>query len=492
MQFVCNNCKAKYTISAERVQGRVLKIRCRECGEIIEVRGDGLATGELLGDGAGRKRAQSSKDLSESYKMSKLRDRFKESFTAKGTGKLPDTDSPEPPPPQRETRDPKRWYVAVRNQPVGPVSKTKVKSYLRRKEVDGHSLVWREGFDDWKPLKDCEELSDLLTPAPPPPAEEAAPPAPPPPGPAEPAGGGFEEEPPTEGDALRGFHVGRIDAQATVAEMAEAGEALEHDVFRPVPQAERPQRTRLQRILHSRVTLLAGGALAVLIGFGVTLIVVGAGRDETPEPVETPEVVHDEGMAEDHSERGDILAGLTISLEEVITEELQAEKEAESDEPSSDRKGPGDRPKPRKGSSAGDDDDDDEKKNLPNMPLGIKEKTVSASGTSVGGKGKGGAKGQNGLSDTQIRSVVTKNSKVIRKCYEKVLGKGIGVKEDIKVKVRVNVGASGMVTKVKVVQISKYGNFLTPCIEKGIKSWVFPRADRPSEFLFPILLTPKN
>ncbi|MFH2005745.1 MAG: GYF domain-containing protein [bacterium] len=38
MKFVCSKCKTKYTISDEKVHGKVLKIRCKNCSSVIEVR----------------------------------------------------------------------------------------------------------------------------------------------------------------------------------------------------------------------------------------------------------------------------------------------------------------------------------------------------------------------------------------------------------------------------------------------------------------------
>jgi predicted Zn finger-like uncharacterized protein len=38
MKFVCDKCRTKYTIADEKVRGKVLKIRCKNCGNIIEVR----------------------------------------------------------------------------------------------------------------------------------------------------------------------------------------------------------------------------------------------------------------------------------------------------------------------------------------------------------------------------------------------------------------------------------------------------------------------
>ncbi|MDX2054466.1 MAG: GYF domain-containing protein [Polyangiaceae bacterium] len=37
MKFLCSNCKAKYQIADEKVVGRAVRIKCRKCGEIIDV-----------------------------------------------------------------------------------------------------------------------------------------------------------------------------------------------------------------------------------------------------------------------------------------------------------------------------------------------------------------------------------------------------------------------------------------------------------------------
>jgi len=38
MKFSCDKCSARYTISDEKVRGKLLKIRCKSCGNVIEVR----------------------------------------------------------------------------------------------------------------------------------------------------------------------------------------------------------------------------------------------------------------------------------------------------------------------------------------------------------------------------------------------------------------------------------------------------------------------
>ena len=39
MKIVCDACQAKYSISDDKVQGKVFKIRCKKCSNIIVVRG---------------------------------------------------------------------------------------------------------------------------------------------------------------------------------------------------------------------------------------------------------------------------------------------------------------------------------------------------------------------------------------------------------------------------------------------------------------------
>src|SRR4051812_35811076 len=38
MKFLCDNCKAKYQIADEKVAGKTVRMKCRKCGHMIEVR----------------------------------------------------------------------------------------------------------------------------------------------------------------------------------------------------------------------------------------------------------------------------------------------------------------------------------------------------------------------------------------------------------------------------------------------------------------------
>ena len=38
MKFLCDRCKTRYSIGDDRVRGKILKIRCKNCANVITVR----------------------------------------------------------------------------------------------------------------------------------------------------------------------------------------------------------------------------------------------------------------------------------------------------------------------------------------------------------------------------------------------------------------------------------------------------------------------
>lgn len=76
------------------------------------------------------------------------------------------------------------WYVGVNDQPIGPIRLAEIRDRAARGEVTPECLVWRDGFEDWKPLVAFPELVAVveegiasyrsLRPPPPSPAGKAA------------------------------------------------------------------------------------------------------------------------------------------------------------------------------------------------------------------------------------------------------------------------------------------------------------------------------
>ncbi|MCB9597111.1 MAG: zinc-ribbon domain-containing protein [Sandaracinaceae bacterium] len=188
MKFLCPNCKAKYQISDEKITGRTLKMDCRRCSHAIVIRGDKVAAS------AGRETRSSSSALKQqrpSYAgpgpapaLGSGRNSLGADFRSN-----PSTSAPSQRPTALD-----QWHIAINDVPVGPMKRDEVARKIASGAVDKESLCWREGLDDWRPLKNVPELSSLLRRAGPA-APKKQPPLPPPP--ARPMGASRPGRPPT-------------------------------------------------------------------------------------------------------------------------------------------------------------------------------------------------------------------------------------------------------------------------------------------------------
>jgi predicted Zn finger-like uncharacterized protein len=108
MKIICDSCGTKYSISDDKVRGKVFKIRCKKCSHIIVVRG-----GEAPAEAAAP--------------------------AAEGG-----------------------WHVVVDGEQVGPIAEADVRARIERGELKADTYTWREGFADWLKLSAVPEFADLV------------------------------------------------------------------------------------------------------------------------------------------------------------------------------------------------------------------------------------------------------------------------------------------------------------------------------------------
>lgn len=65
---------------------------------------------------------------------------------------------PLPAPGDLPVQDEPGWFYAVDGEQRGPVPLTRLRAMLRDGAVDGATLVWREGMQDWAPIADTSEI----------------------------------------------------------------------------------------------------------------------------------------------------------------------------------------------------------------------------------------------------------------------------------------------------------------------------------------------
>ena len=171
MKFKCEKCGTRYTIADEKVRSRVLKIRCKVCEHVIEVR-DPESSGLMPVVGGGGAKAKPSPARGGSLARSLLADQFpsEQTSAADPLGPIADVE----------------WYLSVEaTGQEGPMPIERLRDMLRGGKASGEDFVWNESMTDWLPAKSVPELEAVFRPAgrpatrPPAPAPPTAPLPPP-------------------------------------------------------------------------------------------------------------------------------------------------------------------------------------------------------------------------------------------------------------------------------------------------------------------------
>ena len=201
MKFLCDQCKAKYQIADEKVQGKTLRMKCRKCGHVIEIRAaaDAPHSGETmqvaaLSDeqaaqymskpsvapakptpaatprpatgmaprpgGAAAPRPGAGTATRPSGKPAPAAKPAQSGARASAFSKQVGSDAP---PPSSRAGAPadlpvEEWYVAIDEVPVGPIRLTELRAKYAQGAVTDDSLVWREGYEEWRPLRSLPDL----------------------------------------------------------------------------------------------------------------------------------------------------------------------------------------------------------------------------------------------------------------------------------------------------------------------------------------------
>ena len=183
VKFFCEQCKAKYQIADERVVGKTVRMKCRKCGHLVEVRATvtessastsappppvaDVGSRPLVG-GAPRPPPKAPpprpSTLATSLTAAKppsarpperpssaLAGAFKSNVTREEGGSTPFD--------MAELTPGDDWYVAVNGVPVGPIRIAEVRRKAALGAINDDSLAWQEGLDEWRPVKTFPELA---------------------------------------------------------------------------------------------------------------------------------------------------------------------------------------------------------------------------------------------------------------------------------------------------------------------------------------------
>ena len=193
MRFECDSCHAKYRISDEKVRGRVVRFPCRKCNHKILIDGRegdpdvtvpaGAAYGfdevtrksepaSSFGHEAPTARARrpsspvrrrsSSMPPRRSSAASRKLSSAPAAASSALVGQHPGLAPPVPSAPMAGISDVPEWHVSINDVPVGPIRLEEMAHKIDASAVSEYTLVWREGFEEWRPLATVPELMALL------------------------------------------------------------------------------------------------------------------------------------------------------------------------------------------------------------------------------------------------------------------------------------------------------------------------------------------
>jgi predicted Zn finger-like uncharacterized protein len=114
MKITCQSCQSKYNVADEKVQGKIVKIRCRKCGSTIVVQGNGGATAN-----------------------------------GSSGGSAGDADGVQ-------------WHVNVGDAEPRTMTLAELVDAYNAGTVAQDTFIWTDGMDDWKPLSEVEAVVSAL------------------------------------------------------------------------------------------------------------------------------------------------------------------------------------------------------------------------------------------------------------------------------------------------------------------------------------------
>jgi len=195
VKFVCENCKTKYSIADQKVRRKVLKIRCKNCANIIVVR-DPTRGHDVRGPDAlrpGPKTAAPASALDQAFDgafapsspvrqvggapgqglqaVARAAQVGDESFEEMQTvyDDVPGRSGATPLPKDLPKDEGEEWYLAVDEHQFGPMSFNELAKRVKRGEAHGdEAFVWRDGFDEWVEVAKVPELRPYAPPPAPP------------------------------------------------------------------------------------------------------------------------------------------------------------------------------------------------------------------------------------------------------------------------------------------------------------------------------------
>ena len=127
MNVTCDKCQKRYAIADEKVRGKSVKIRCKQCQNLISVQGPSAQAVDTSGAPAGPS-----------------------PWEEESTRAMPSLDMSA------------AWYAMVKGTQIGPLDLVALEQKVKAGELTLRTYLWKQGMADWKRASDVPEVSPVF------------------------------------------------------------------------------------------------------------------------------------------------------------------------------------------------------------------------------------------------------------------------------------------------------------------------------------------
>jgi predicted Zn finger-like uncharacterized protein len=186
VKFFCEQCKAKYQIADEKVAGKTVRMKCRKCGHVIELRAEVTESSAIAHAPTASAPSANAAPATAAARPAAPKPPARPPPKPSALATSLTSAKPAAPKPERsgggalagafrsnvqredegsapfdmaDLAPGDDWYVAVNGVPVGPIRVAEVRRKAALGAVTEDSLVWQEGLDEWRPLKTFPDLA---------------------------------------------------------------------------------------------------------------------------------------------------------------------------------------------------------------------------------------------------------------------------------------------------------------------------------------------
>jgi predicted Zn finger-like uncharacterized protein len=166
VKFLCDQCKAKYQIADDKVAGRTVRMKCRKCGHMIEVRAE-VTESSVSRFPPAPDDAPRPGSLATSFSAARPSRHSQAPGALAGAfqKKVRDDDDDQTvmaPAASFDASVTEEWYAAINGVPVGPMRLSELRTKVSAGAVNDDTLVWQEGFEEWRPVKTITQLAAIV------------------------------------------------------------------------------------------------------------------------------------------------------------------------------------------------------------------------------------------------------------------------------------------------------------------------------------------